>query len=136
MSDFAEALSEALYLFQCRSSLPQAGNTVNHCLIFSLTEAHNMAIDWPYPLVPASSDQVSVTLLSTSVTSTCSDFIECRNSKTRATDALPSLYVTQDLRHLLNVAAPQHSLHVCRTLLTRSAGPLDTNRPSRLAACQ
>ncbi|KAL0020378.1 hypothetical protein WJX79_011139 [Trebouxia sp. C0005] len=52
-----EALSEALYLFQCRSSLPQAGNTVNHCLIFSLTEAHNMAIDWPYPLVPASSDQ-------------------------------------------------------------------------------
>ncbi|KAA6428868.1 MAG: hypothetical protein FRX49_00978 [Trebouxia sp. A1-2] len=52
-----KALSEALYLFQCRSSLPQAGNTVNHCLIFSLTEAHNMAIDWPYPLVPASSDQ-------------------------------------------------------------------------------
>ena len=60
---FAEALSEALYLFQCRSSLPQAGSTVNHCLVFSLTEAHNMAIDWPYPLASASSDQVSITPL-------------------------------------------------------------------------
>ncbi|DBB05752.1 TPA: hypothetical protein ACH3X1_012350 [Trebouxia sp. C0004] len=54
-----EALSEALYLFQCRSSLPQARSTVNHCLVFSLTEAHNMAIAWPYPLAPASSDQGS-----------------------------------------------------------------------------
>ena len=88
---FAEALSEALYLFQCRSSLPQAGSTVNHCLVFSLTEAHNMAIDWPYPLAPASSsDQVSITQLSTCLNLTCSDFICYQNSKTPATYASPS----------------------------------------------
>ena len=90
---FAEALSEALYLFQCRSSLSQAGSTVNHCLVFSLTEAHNMAIDWPYPLAPASSDQVSCTLLGTSRSLTCSDTICCHNSKTPFSYAFPFSYV-------------------------------------------
>lgn len=121
---FAEALSEALYLFQCRSSLPKAGSTVNHCLVFSLTEAHNMAIDWPYPLASASSDQVSFTQkLNTSLSLACSDFICCQNSKTPATYALPSSHVKQDLCRLLNVAASQHSVHFCQMLLTRSAGP-------------
>ena len=92
---FAEALSEALYLFQCRSSLPQVGSTVNHCLVFSLTEAHNMAIDWPYPLAPASSNQVSITQLSTSLSRTCSDFICYQNSKTPAIYVLPFSYVKQ-----------------------------------------
>ncbi len=92
---FAEALSEALYLFQCRSSPPQAGSTVNHCLIFSLTEAHNMAIDWPYPLAPASSDQVGFTQLGTCLSVTCSDFICYQNSKTPAIYASPFSHVKQ-----------------------------------------
>lgn len=54
----AEALSEALCLFQSPSRLSQADSAVKHCLIFSLTEAHNMAVDWPYPLASASSDKV------------------------------------------------------------------------------
>ncbi len=120
---FAEALSEALYLFQCRSSLAQAGSTVNHCLVFSLTEAHNMAIDWPYPLASASSDQVGFIQLGTSLSLTCSDFICYQNSKTPAIYALLSLYVTQGLCRLLNVAASQHSVHMCHVILTRSAGP-------------
>lgn len=78
---FAEALSEALYLFQSRSCLPQGGTTVNHCLVFSLTEAHNMAIDWPYPLPPASPDQVSITQSSTCLNFTCSDFICYQKAK-------------------------------------------------------
>jgi len=56
----AEALSEALYLFQCPGSVAQTDTIAKHCLLFSLTEPHNMAIDWPYQLPPETSNQVRV----------------------------------------------------------------------------
>lgn len=58
MKHDAEALAEALYLFRCPSSLAQTDRIAKHCLLLSLTEAHNMAISWPYPILPASANQV------------------------------------------------------------------------------
>ena len=56
---FAEALAEALYLFQTPSALKAATNVVQHCLLFSLTEAHNMAVGWPFPLPAGVDNQAS-----------------------------------------------------------------------------
>ena len=55
----AEALAEALYLFQTPSAMKPAEKLAQHCLLFSLTEAHNMAIGWPYPLLPEAESQAS-----------------------------------------------------------------------------
>ena len=55
----AEALAEALYLFQTPSALKPAEKLTQHCLLFSLTEAHNMAVGWPYPLQPGAENQAS-----------------------------------------------------------------------------
>lgn len=55
---FAEALAEALYLFQTPSALKPAEKLAQHCLLFSLTEAHNMAVGWPHPL-PGAENQAS-----------------------------------------------------------------------------
>ena len=55
----ADALAEALYLFQTPSALKPAEKLAQHCLLLSLTEAHNMAIGWPYPLLPGAESQAS-----------------------------------------------------------------------------
>lgn len=55
----AEAVAEALYLFQTPSALKPTDQLAQHCLLFSLLEAHNMAVSWPYPLPPGANNQAS-----------------------------------------------------------------------------
>ena len=54
---YAEALAEALCLFQTPSTSPLADSLLQHCLLFSLTEAHSMAIAWPVPMPAGAENQ-------------------------------------------------------------------------------
>lgn len=47
---YAEALAEALCLFQYPSQLGPVDQIAKHCLLMSLTQAHSVPIPWPWPL--------------------------------------------------------------------------------------